>query len=177
MQAMRRVVTGQTADGKSVVVSDSHVEPTEVSLLPGYVFHRMWGSDAPPSLPTDGSPPGAPGYFPSADGYRFAFFTVGADAIAFPEDFDLAGALDELECKLPGLAGVMEPDQPGMHTTDTVDIDLVVSGEVWLELDDGVEVQLQAGDSVIQNGTRHAWHNRGTEPAVIFVALLGAHRG
>ena len=29
---------------------------------------------------------------------------------------------------------------PGMHTTDTVDFDVVVSGEVYLELDDGAEV-------------------------------------
>ncbi len=70
----------------------------------------------------------------------------------------------------------MEPDHPGMHTTDTVDLDLVVSGEVWLELDDGEEVQLRAGDCVVQNGTRHAWHNRTSEPAVLFVTLLGAAR-
>jgi uncharacterized cupin superfamily protein len=31
-----------------------------------------------------------------------------------------------------------------MHTTDTVDFDVVISGEVYLELDDGSEV-LQSG--------------------------------
>lgn len=74
------------------------------------------------------------------------------------------------------MAEVMEPDHPGMHPTDTVDFDLVVSGEVWLELDDGQEVHLRAGDCVVQNGTRHAWHNRASERAVVFVALLGAAR-
>jgi hypothetical protein len=29
---------------------------------------------------------------------------------------------------------------------------------------------------VVQNGTRHRWANRGTEPAVVAVILLGAHR-
>jgi mannose-6-phosphate isomerase-like protein (cupin superfamily) len=176
MPARRRVVTGQTAEGKSVIVSDSQVEPVEVVLLPGYEFHPLWGSDTPPVLPTDGSRPTAPGYFPPAEGYRFAFFTVSPDSIAFPEDFDILGALEDLEQKLPGFSAPMEPENPGMHTTDTVDVDFVVSGEVWLELDDGAEVQLLPGDTVIQNGTRHAWHNRGTEPAVVFVALLGAHR-
>ena len=52
-----------------------------------------------------------------------------------------------------------------MHTTDTVDIDVVISGEVDLELDDGSEVHLRPGDCVIQNGTRHAWRNRTSEPA------------
>ena len=70
----------------------------------------------------------------------------------------------------------MEPENPGMHTTDTVDIDVVISGEVDLELDDGKTVHLRAGDCVIQNGTRHAWHNRTSEPVVLFVTLLGAAR-
>jgi quercetin dioxygenase-like cupin family protein len=52
----------------------------------------------------------------------------------------------------------------------------VLSGEVWLELDDGAEVHLQPGDCVIQNGTRHAWRNRSQQPCVIAVALVGAVR-
>ena len=63
-----------------------------------------------------------------------------------------------------------------MHASDTVDWDLVISGEVWLELDDGKEVLLRAGDCVIQNGTRHAWHNRSSEPCVLAVAIVGARR-
>ena len=39
----------------------------------------------------------------------------------------------------------MEPDRPGMHTTDTVDFDIVLRGEVWLELDGGQEVHLRPG--------------------------------
>jgi quercetin dioxygenase-like cupin family protein len=48
-----------------------------------------------------------------------------------------------------------------MHTTDTVDMEFVISGEIVLELDDGVETTLRAGDVNIQNGTRH----RGTTAA------------
>jgi len=174
--AMRCVVTGQTADGTSVVVADDQVEPISVSLLPGTEFHRLWGADTPPTLPTDGTATAQHGYFPPPGGYRFGFFTLGPDSVAMPEDLDVEAALVELGTKLPGLAEVMEPDHPGMHTTDTVDLDLVVSGEVWLELDHGEEVHLRAGDCVVQNGTRHAWHNRTSEPAVIFVTLLGAPR-
>jgi hypothetical protein len=63
-----------------------------------------------------------------------------------------------------------------MHTTETIDCDLVFSGEVWLELDDGKDVHLRRGDCVIQNGTRHTWHNRSSEPCVLFFTLLGAVR-
>jgi uncharacterized cupin superfamily protein len=57
-----------------------------------------------------------------------------------------------------------------------VDFDVVVFGEVVLELDDGAEVSLKAGDCVIQNGTRHAWHNRSSEKCVIAFSLVGADR-
>ena len=63
-----------------------------------------------------------------------------------------------------------------MHTTDTVDIVLVLSGEITLELDDGVQVHLQAGDTVVQNGTRHAWRNTSAEPCTLAGAQIGAVR-
>jgi hypothetical protein len=44
-------------------------------------------------------------------------------------------------------------NNPGMHSTDTIDYVIVVSGETWLELDDGAEVHLKQGDVVIQNGS------------------------
>jgi mannose-6-phosphate isomerase-like protein (cupin superfamily) len=175
--SVRRVVTGQLPGGKSVFVSDSQVEPIELAILPSTAFHRLWGSDQPPLLPTDGSKPEAPLYFPPEGGYRFNFFTLGPDSVTLPEDLDMGVALEEIATKLPGLAEAMEPENPGMHTTDTVDIDVVISGEVDLELDDGETVHLSAGDCVIQNGTRHAWRNKSSEPVVMFVALLGARRG
>ncbi len=173
--SIRCVVTGQK-DGRSVFVSDKSVEPIMISLLPGTEFHRLWGSDTPPTLPTEGEAPQQSRYFPPPSGYRFGFFTLGPDSVAVPEGLDVEVALADLETNLPGLAEAMEPDHPGMHTTDTVDLDLVISGEVWLELDDGEEVHLHPGDCVVQNGTRHAWHNRTSEPAVLFVTLLGAAR-
>jgi quercetin dioxygenase-like cupin family protein len=63
-----------------------------------------------------------------------------------------------------------------MHTTDTIDFDVILSGAVILELDDGVEKELRPGDTVVQNGTRHRWSTRGTEPAVMAVFTVGAHR-
>lgn len=172
----RLVVTGQTPEGKSVFVSDSAVEAIAPPLLAGWAFHRLWGSDEPPSLPADGSPRESPRYFPPPGGFRFGFFTVPPSSQTIDESIDVGMALEEVGRLLPGLVEVMEPDHPGMHTTDTIDVDVVVSGEVVLELDDGEEVQLSVGDAVIQNGTRHRWRNRTEEPSVVFVALLGAER-
>lgn len=173
---MRCIVTGQNDSGKSVIVRKTPVEPVTLALLPGYEFHRLWGSDSIPELPSDGTPPPHPLYFPGKHGFRFGFFTIPPDAQTNIGQIGTAAAIEELQRKLPGMMEVLEVDHPGMHTTNTVDFDVVVSGEVYLELDDGAEVLLKAGDCVIQNGTRHAWHNRSLENCIIAVTLIGAER-
>jgi mannose-6-phosphate isomerase-like protein (cupin superfamily) len=173
---VRRVVTGHDASGKAVFVSDERVPPVTLALLPGSEFHRLWGADQAPRFPDDGSPPAQPSYFPPVGGFRFGFFSVPPDGGAgAPADLDVEAALAELEDKLPGLAAHMEPDSPGMHTTSTIDFEVVLSGQVTLELDDGQTRTMGPGDTVVQNGTRHRWSNRGTEPAVLAVFIVGAH--
>ncbi len=174
---VRRVVTGQTSDGKSVFVSDDVVEPIRLPLMPGLEFRRVWGGDETTTLPTGGAQPSAPTFFPSAVGYRFTFVTLPPEgSTTVPADLDLEQAVAEVNEKLPGMMEHMEPDHPGMHTTDTVDLDLIIAGEVDLELDDGAEVHLRPGDCVVQNGTRHAWHNRTSEPMTMLSILVGAKR-
>lgn len=174
---IRCVVTGQNKSGKSLFMRDMPVKPVCLALFPGYEFHRLWGSDSVQELPSDGTPPAQQlPYFPSKTGFRFGFFTIPPDTTTRLEPLNTAAALEEIQLKLPGMLDVLERDHPGMHTTDTVDFDVVVSGEVVLELDDGAEVLLKAGDCVIQNGTRHAWHNRSSQNCVICVALIGAER-
>jgi hypothetical protein len=171
---IRCVITGRNSSGKSVFAKDAPVEPITLSLLPGFEFHRLWGADSIPKLPSNGTPPSHPRYFPPAGGFRFAFFTVPPGTSKIPDNTDLVAAFAEIQAKLPGMADVLEPMHPGMHTTDTVDFDVVLSGEVHLVLDDGAEVLLKAGDCVIQNGTRHAWENRSSKDCTIAVALIGA---
>lgn len=173
---VRCVVTGQTKSGKSVFVRDAPVEPITLSSLPGFGFHRLWGSDSVPKLPSDGTAPPHARYFPPQSGFRFGFFTLPPEAPEAAGPADVGPAFAELQQKLPGMAEVLELDNPGMHTTDTVDFDVILSGEVYLELDDGAEVLLKAGDCVVQNGTRHAWRNRSSRSCVIAVTLVGAER-
>ena len=170
---IRRVVTGHDADGKAVFASDERVPPLTMGALPGAEFHRLWGGDEPPTFPDDGSPRPQTTYFPPVGGFRFGLFTVPPAVTAAPgAEADLA----EVEAKLPGLLAHMEPDHPGMHTTDTIDFEVVLSGEVVLELDDGAETTLGPGDTVVQNGTRHRWRNPGREPATLAVFIVGAKR-
>lgn len=88
---------------------------------------------------------------------------------------DMTVAMAEVEEKLPGLPESLDPDHPGMHRTSTVDLDLILSGEAWLELDDGAEVLIRTGDCVVVNGQRHAWSNRAAAPCVMMAVCIGAH--
>jgi mannose-6-phosphate isomerase-like protein (cupin superfamily) len=173
---VRRVVTGHDADGKAVFVRDEDVPPVTLSLLPASEFHQLWGGDAAPKFPDDGTMPDYRSYFPPVGGFRFGLFTVAPDdGAGVPADLDIEAALAEFAEKLPGLAEHLEPDDPGMHTTATIDFEVVLSGQVSLELDDGAKVTLNRGDTVVQNGTRHRWSNPGSEPAVLAVFIAGAH--
>jgi Cupin domain len=173
---IRRVVTGHTPDGKATVASDTDVDAITIGMLPGAEFHRLWGSDEAPTFPDAGSPRPARAYFPPVGGFRFGVFTLGPDSVTMPKDLDMQLAMAEIEDKLPGLAAHLEADNPGMHRSDTIDFEYVLTGEVWLELDDRQEVHLRAGDTVVQNGTRHAWRNKSQEPCRVVFFLVGAHR-
>lgn len=183
----RRVVTGTDTAGKAVVVSNEPAEAVTVSLAPGLEFRMMWGSDQTVTLPTDGTKPGARTYFPSAGGFRFSYVTIppegrserpgGGSPASSLEDgpaSQASEAMREAEEKLPGLFAHNEPDNPGMHTTDTIDFDVVLSGEIWLELDDGAETRLLPGDTVVQIAGRHAWRNRTDGAAIVAFVLTGA---
>ena len=61
-----------------------------------------------------------------------------------------------------------------MHRTHSMDCAVILSGSIVLELDDGAEVALGAGDVLVQRGTIHNWINRGAEPCTIAFVLLDA---
>lgn len=176
---VRRVVTGVNADGKSVVVSDEQLDGIRPSLLPGSEVHAVWGTDTLPDAPNSGAVPTVQTTYPLAGGIRFGLFNVlpteaphGApeNGAVSPDD-----ALAEYEALRPGVLQYFEPGGTGMHSTPTVDVAIVLAGEVCIELDDRVEVGLSEGDIVVQNGTRHAWRNHTAAPARLAVVMVGAN--
>ncbi len=62
-----------------------------------------------------------------------------------------------------------------MHRTETIDYAIVLSGEIYMILDES-EVLLKAGDVVVQCGTNHAWSNRSNDSCTVaFVLIDGAY--
>jgi hypothetical protein len=174
----RRVVAG-IRNGKSVFVSDDTVSNAHLhQCVPGFMTSVCWATPSQLSLPLDASDPSLPGIriTPAPGETRLMIVRFPPDSVTAGPSFDPLAADAEQRRHLPGLAELFECEAPGMHTTDTVDYDIVLEGEIWRELDDGAEVHLRQGDVVIQCGTRHAWRNKAMLPVTMAFILIGATR-
>ncbi|WP_255607131.1 cupin domain-containing protein [Pedobacter polysacchareus] len=150
----RRIVTG-IKNGRSLIVEDKKV--TNVSEhLPGLLISDIWATNSMPvdltqELIVDNTlvpdPPKQGSYF------RY---------ISIPPDKDL-GIPEKIANEV----------HPLMHKTDTLDYIIILSGELYLILDEE-ETLLKTGDIVIQKGTNHAWSNRSDQPCVQLAILLDA---
>lgn len=183
-RAVRRVVTGHDTDGRSVVLFDS-AAPNVKGRTQGNASTLLWVTDETPAEVSGhadraareiGVPPPRGGTI-----FRLAEFPPSTgdedllDHATVLRDFGIGADV------LPGRPA----HHPLIHRTRTIDYVVVLEGEITLLLDDS-EVRLAAGDVVVQQGTNHAWINRGPgrcRLAMVFVdarepaALQAARRG
>lgn len=173
-RAVRRIVTGHDAQGRSVVQEDG--PPARVATLggeSGTTFHEVWSTRSTPA-PIDrasGEPP-EPGIslLPPSGGTRIRILDIPSDdgaVAALPREtvralFEAIGA---------GHALAEDPPHPLMHRTETVDYAIVLEGELVLILDES-ETVVRAGDVIVQRGTSHAWANRSASNARIAFVLI-----
>lgn len=171
----RRIIAAHK-NGRSVVVEDAEAPGNLFSAVPGFDPAVIWGTPAAPVVPWDGIDlaAGSATVMPEIGGTRLFVVTFPPDSVMVAPNFDLNAAGAEYGQRLPGLAELFEADSPGMHTSDTIDYDIVLDGEISVEFDDGAMVDLKKGDILIQYGTRHAWRNRGSAPATMIFVLIGA---
>jgi hypothetical protein len=176
--APRRVVTG-IRNGKSIFLSDGPVPNAHhYDAIPGMMTSVIYATAPVPGLPQPQDEPAPPRMpVPPRPGEtRLMIVTFPPDSAFASSDFDPVASDAEQRLHIPGLAEKFEAEAPGMHTTDTIDYDIVLDGEIWLELDDGATVHLRQSDVAIQCGTRHAWRNKGDRPATMCFVLIGAER-
>src|SRR4051812_29825503 len=141
---LRRVVTGHDESGKAVVSIDEMCRNI-ISRRPRHESCVVWSTG---SFPADIST--------HADGAARELATV-----------DPNGTVFRVVEYGPGVA-------PRVHRTESIDYAVVISGEIDMELDDGVTVHLKQGDTLVQRGTIHNWVNRGDKPCVIAFVLVAA---
>jgi mannose-6-phosphate isomerase-like protein (cupin superfamily) len=151
--AVRRVVVGER-DGRSVLLRE---EVTRTGPSGNQAF--IWRCEQPPVLPNEGEISEEADGFPASGGVWVMRWEVPAGVT------------------LDGGDGPVSFDggRPGFHKTDSVDVDVILSGSLVLELDEE-EVVLHSGDVVVVNGNDHAWRNPGDELATVLSVIVGASR-
>ncbi len=142
---LRRIVTTHDANGKAIVMHDGPA-PQRVKRARGNVSTMIWGTDETP-----------------AEVWTAEDVGLRDNEIEPPPRGSWCRVID-YPAGLPGR----------MHRTDTVDYVICLNGEIDMELDDGNEVHMKAGDVMIQQATNHSWINRSNETCRIVFVLLDA---
>ena len=141
---VRRVVTGHDKNGHAIVRIDE-IAQNVVEGRPGAHAAGIWTTEG---FPID-------------------------------NDGDSDAALRKVGTTLPnGTVFRVVGFGPGVarrnHRTDSIDYATVIAGEIDMELDDGKNVHLKAGDVLVQRGTIHNWVNKGTAPCLVAFVLIAA---
>lgn len=109
---------------------------------------------------------------PDAGAVKVRWFTIAPENERLsPSEREMSAALAFAACGA-SRARVDVSRHPMMHKTETLDVIVLVKGEVDLLLDDGEARSLKPGDVVIQRATNHAWINRGKETALLVATLI-----
>ena len=157
-RAVRRIVTGHRADGRSIVLTDG-VAANVKSRKAGNASTLLWVTEESPA-DVSGSADGAARDIAVPPPRRGSIFRIAE----FPPH--TGGEVRDNEAVLrdfgigADVARGHAPRHPAIHRTRSLDYVIVLEGEIDLLLDEG-EVRLSAGDVVVQRATNHAWINRG----------------
>jgi mannose-6-phosphate isomerase-like protein (cupin superfamily) len=168
---LRRVVTGVDDAGRSTVIEDAPASRYyELQTLGGLAATAIWETRTPlHEVPAGGDPADPLPLQPPAASVRFFRIVMPPNSAVSQNQDEILAEVNE---RLPSFLEVVDPEREfGMHRTDTLDLGYVVSGAIDLVLETGA-VSLRAGDSVVQQGTWHAWSNPHEEPCVMIVAML-----
>ena len=153
----RRIVTGEK-DGKSCIIEDGIVDNVNEEI-PGLIISDIWTTNTMP-VDIDKQVKIANTLFPKipTSGSYFRYVVI-------PPDSELG----------PKLGVTIRPNEPHplMHKTATIDYIIILSGELYLIMEEG-ETLLKPGDIVIQRATNHAWSNRSNQPCIQLAILLDA---
>jgi mannose-6-phosphate isomerase-like protein (cupin superfamily) len=165
MKAVRRVVTGHR-DGKAVVLFDSAAPNQKLRQASGLVSTLLWVTDETPAHISGSTDRAAReiGVPPPPEGTIFR-------VVDFPPESGTRSR--EAVLKEMGVADHGGARHAAMHRTRSVDYAIVIEGAIDMLLDDS-EVHLNAGDVLVQQGTNHAWVNRGQLPCRIAFVLIDA---
>lgn len=170
--AMRRVITGDDKDGKSVIILDGG--PSSSYGVPdlGGLFEIWEDAASGPLDPKEAKDLGnaTPKLGPRKGNVQVRWFVVQPTPPDVPKDV-LDKATRERFAEMGGADHMVDQSRhQAMHETHTIDVICLLQGRVKLVLE-GAETELTPGQVVIQRGTNHAWEAIGG-PAMLLAVLI-----
>ena len=164
----RRIVTGIDSEGRSFFQEDG--ETPGYLDLGAFIDEEIWIDD-PGAAETEYVDPASAEKFdlvPPQGGSRARIFTFMPDKGQSYDPEVISKAAQRFNT-----GEAMDPENPGMHTTATIDYGIVLSGNITLELEEGSR-KLGPGDIVVQRATAHAWRNYSDQPCTMLFVLISS---
>lgn len=169
--AIRRVITGDDKDGKSVVIIDGPPVSTMAAAELGGLLD-IWQDTHGPLDPKQHADANLEPVtlHPPKGGVRVRWFVIEPANPDVPKDKADAGTRAAFARFNAADAIIDQTRAPGMHETHSLDVICLLQGDASLILEDG-ETRLKPGNIVIQRGTNHAWIAHGG-PALFLAVLM-----
>ncbi|MBY0563404.1 MAG: cupin domain-containing protein [Hyphomonadaceae bacterium] len=169
---MRRIVTGDNASGRSIVVVDGG--PAGEMGAPGLGgLYEIWHEALNDALDAkDACDRGeqTPLLSPADGKVKVRWFVIEPPPAGAPPEAIRAAARERFRAFGAEHELRDQGRHPAMHQTATLDIICLISGDASLVLDDS-ETRVKPGQIVIQRGTSHAWTAHGG-PALFLAVLI-----
>ncbi len=170
--AMRRVITGDNADGRSFVIIDG--PPSGEIGGPGLGgLYEIWHEAIGEKLDAKDTRERGDAksiLSPDTGKVKARWFVIEPPPEGAPPEM-IKAAVRERFAEFGAADHIRDQDRhPAMHQTDSIDIICLISGEASLILDDS-ETRLTPGQIVIQRGTSHGWTAHGG-PALFLAVLI-----
>ncbi len=169
IRPVRRIVVVDENDKSKTLADGPSPDVRTDPAQPGFSSTRIWVSDRTPNR--------LKGVRESLSAPHTLEPPAGGSVcrvVTFPPDASWNGRVGAKEVQAyfaamgsPGASTCSSSaPHPYMQKTRTLDFCLVIEGEITLVLDTA-EVQLKAGETVVQRGTNHAWSNRSGKPCTV----------
>jgi hypothetical protein len=171
-EAMRRVVTGDDAQGQSVIIIDGGPSSLIGDPSLGGLF-EIWEDAATGPLNSrvhDDMGATRPVLGPRPGNVQVRWFVINPLPPGVPKPA-LDAAVRARFADFDGAHHIIDQTRhPAMHETQSLDVICVLQGDVSLILEGG-ETRLKPGQVVVQRATNHAWEAHGG-PALLLGVLI-----
>lgn len=170
--AMRRVITGDDANGESLVIIDGPPTSTTGPVDLGGLFDIWHDKAGGPLDPKDHRDlgPKRPVLSPESGNVKVRWFVINPRPPGVPAE-QLNAFVRERFASFDADHHLTDQSKhPAMHRTESIDVICLLQGEVDLILDKSV-TRIKPGQIVIQRGTSHGWEARGG-PALLLAVLI-----